>query len=107
MRRISTIAQGTPARYASSDQEAVTLAKDIPETFEVSDIQKLYVRHSGEWLLLEVTERNEFDQPIRLRLIAASPDKETLRELVLEDDLWDWSRRYLMVFADPDKPCTI
>lgn len=83
------------------------MTETVRETIDVSDVRKLFLQHAGRWLLLEIAKRNGNGKPVKLRLIASDPDKERLRELILEDDSWDWSRRYLIVFADPEKPCTI
>ncbi|RMD95595.1 MAG: hypothetical protein D6813_00070 [Calditrichaeota bacterium] len=71
------------------------------------DIPQLYLEQAGEWLLLEVLETNAKNEPIKFRLLAHNPDKYILHDFILEDDHWDWSKKYLLVFADPNKPCTL
>ncbi|RMH88400.1 MAG: hypothetical protein D6681_14770 [Calditrichaeota bacterium] len=72
------------------------------------DIARIYQEKAGEWLLLEVLEVNANQTPVKLRLIRHSPRKEDLHEHMMElEEEWDWERQYLIVLADPFKPCTI
>ena len=80
---------------------------DLNQHMELRDLPALYQEHAGKWLLLEVVERNGNGNPSKLKLISLDKEKEKLRDYVLEDETWDWSRRYVIVFADPEKPCTI
>ncbi|MBI2821601.1 MAG: hypothetical protein HYX74_05200 [Acidobacteria bacterium] len=71
----------------------------------LKELSAVYHLLAGEWLLLEIVQ-GEFTAPgARFRLHAHHPDKERLHEFLLENDDWDWQRRYLFVHADPDKPC--
>ncbi len=71
------------------------------------DVAKLYQDKSGEWLLLEVLETDTRKNPVRLKLLAHSRDKSQLHEFIAEDEDWNWQKQYLIVLADPAKPCTI
>ena len=75
--------------------------------FPVSDLARIYEDYRGEWLLLEVIEEEANGSPAKLRLHAHDPDKDALRELMLEQDDWSWKQRFLFVKADPDKPCEL
>ncbi len=71
------------------------------------DLGRLYHDLAGEWLLLEILEGAEKKLPTKFRLHAHHHDKDKLREFILEHDSWDWSKKYLFVQADPQKPCEI
>ncbi len=79
----------------------------LDKIIDIKDIGRLYGEHAGHWLLLQVLERNGNENPKRLKLISYDPDKENLRDYVLDDETWDWTKKYILVFADPEKPCTI
>jgi phosphorylcholine metabolism protein LicD len=82
------------------------------------DLNQLYQDLAGEWLLLEIlpdfpsndtTKKVEVEKklPKKFRLHAHSHDKEKLHEFMMEHEDWDWSRKFLFVQADPEKPCEI
>ena len=79
----------------------------LRKILNLKDIAQLYIEKSDNWLLLEVLETNSSNEPTKFGLLAFSPDKNKLHDYVSEDESWDWSKKYLMVFADPTKPCTI
>ncbi len=62
---------------------------------------------AGNWLLLEILETNSKNEPKKLMLIAASPDKDALHDYILQDENWDSNKNCLLVLADPNKPCSI
>ncbi len=82
------------------------------------DLGQLYQDLAGEWLLLErfpdfplndLSKKIGAEEglPTKFRLHAHHPDKDKLREFMLEHDDWDWSKKFLFVLADPEKPCEI
>lgn len=71
------------------------------------DLSQLYHDLAGEWLLMEILETNEKGIPHTFRLHAHHPDKNTLHEFMSEHDGWEWRKKYLIVQADPHKPCEI
>jgi hypothetical protein len=71
------------------------------------DLGQLYQDLAGEWLLLEILEGAEKRLPAKFWLHAHHRDKNKLHEFMLEHDGWDWSKKYLFVYADPGKPCEI
>ena len=79
------------------------VGKEIP----VVQIGQVYFDSAGEWLLLEILETDDAGEPTRLKLLAKSPDKAELHDLIMDDEDWNWHKRYLLVHADPHKPCTI
>ena len=79
----------------------------LNKVIDLRQINRLYLEEAGKWLLLEVLESGANGTPSKLRLVALSRDKEALREVVLEDENWDWNKKYLFVRADPSKPCTL
>jgi hypothetical protein len=79
----------------------------LGRVIDVSELPQVYSEHAGKWLLLEVVERNGNQNPRKLRLVSSESDKEKLHEYLLEDDTWNWSKKYVMILADPEKPCEI
>jgi hypothetical protein len=72
----------------------------------LEDLGQLYEQFAGEWLLLEILEGNG-RTPTLLRLHGHHSDKNKLHDWMAEHDNWDWSRRYVLVEANPKKPCTV
>jgi hypothetical protein len=56
---------------------------------------------------LQILAINGNGTPVKLRLIARDTDKSRLHDLIMDDEQWDWQKKYLLVKADPTKPCTI
>ncbi len=73
----------------------------------LKEIPELYQSLAGHWLLFEVLETNANQTPVRLRLLKHSTSKDELYDFLMEDEQWDWNRQYLIVYADPTRPCTI
>lgn len=69
----------------------------------LGDIAGLYQDLAGEWLLFEVLEELENGSPQKLRLHGHHESKDALREMMLEQDDWNWKQRFLIVKANPDK----
>lgn len=78
-------------------------AKEI----SLDDLSQVYRDLAGEWLLMEILETNERKLPSKLRLHTHHPEKDKLHEFMSEHDGWEWSKKYLIVRADPNKPCEI
>ena len=55
-------------------------------------------------MLLEVIKTGENGKAEEFKLIAYDKKKANLYELMEEDD-WDWDKKYIFVFADPDTLC--
>jgi len=81
--------------------------KSEQNTFDLYEIPGLYAEKDGKWLLLEVLESDQQNEPTSVRLLAESLNKETLYDLVMEDTDWRWDQRYIIILADPLRPCTI
>jgi len=73
---------------------------------KAKEVAALYNDLTGQWLLLEVIEVNDNGKVNKFRLIANNKDKEQLYELMEYED-WDWDKKYLFVFADPNSLCEI
>ena len=71
-----------------------------------SDVAKLYNDKIGCWLLLEVIKMGKNGKAEQFKLIAFNKKKEILNNL-LEDDNWDWDKKYLFVYADSNNLCEI
>jgi hypothetical protein len=70
------------------------------------DVARLYNDKIGNWLLLEVIKIGENSRAEKFRLAGYNKNKEMLYNL-MEDDNWDWKKKYIFVFADPDNLCEI
>jgi hypothetical protein len=77
------------------------------DKIDLYEIPDLYAEKDGNWLLLEVLESDLQNEPTSVRLLAESPDKDSIYDHVMEDTDWRWDRRYVIVFADPRRPCRI
>ena len=74
---------------------------------EVEDFPQLYHQLAGQWLLLEVVAGHAGGEPRKFRLLGKDRNKSALHEMIMDDDRWDWQKKYLIVLADPTKPCDI
>ena len=101
-----------------SNNSALDVATWTDKEILLRDLGQLYQDLAGEWLLLEIlpdVHLNDLSMkagaekkaPTKFRLHAHSRDKDKLHEFMLEHDGWDWSKRFLFVHADPEKPCEI
>jgi len=71
-----------------------------------SEVAQLYDEKLNNWLLLEVIRMGNMGKAEEFKLIAFNKNKETLHKLMDSDD-WDWDKKYIFVFADPDSLCEI
>jgi hypothetical protein len=70
------------------------------------DVAHLYNDKLGHWLLLEVITMGKNGKAEEFKLIAYDRKKKHLHDLMDEDD-WDWNRKYIFVFADPNTLCEL
>ena len=70
------------------------------------DVAQLYNDKVDHWLLLEVIKMGSNGKAEEFKLIAFDRKKEQLYEL-MEDENWDWSKKYIFVFADPNSLCDL
>ena len=70
--------------------------------FTAQEIMQLHSDMPNYWLLLEVLRYDKKGRADLLRMIAHSKDKEELRNILLEDDNWNWDRNYIFVCSDPE-----
>lgn len=83
------------------------MSKWLRKIFTLKDIAQLYIEKNNQWLLLGILETNSDNEPTKFRLLTSSADKDKLHDYISEDESWDWSKKYLMVLADPNKPCSL
>jgi hypothetical protein len=69
-------------------------------------VASLYNDLTGQWLLLEVIELDKKGKAKKFKLLANDKEKDELYKLMDKDD-WDWDKKYLFVFADPNNLCEI
>ena len=70
------------------------------------EVAHLYNDKIGHWLLLEVIKMGNNGKAEEFKLISYDRKKEHLYDL-MEEDGWDWTRKYIFVFADPNTLCDI
>ncbi len=70
------------------------------------EVARLYNDLTGQWLLLEVIKVDNKGKAEKFKLIAYDLDKDQLYKL-MDSDEWDWNKKYLFVFADPNNLCEI
>jgi len=70
------------------------------------EVARLYNDLSRQWLLLEVLKMDKNGKAEKFKLIANNRDKEQLYQM-MDDDNWDWDKKYIFVFADPNNLCKI
>jgi hypothetical protein len=80
---------------------------DFPKEVALDGLAGLYREFEGEWLLVEVVERDAAGAPRRLIVHAHDAGREKLHDWMAERDDWDWSRTYLLLHADPGKTCEL
>ncbi len=69
--------------------------------FTADEIIQLHHDMPGYWLLLEIIEQDRDEKATLLKLLDYSKDKENLYEWLMEDEEWDWNKKYIFVFTDP------
>jgi len=70
------------------------------------EVARLYNDLTGQWLLLELIEVDVKGKAEKFKLVANHLDKDELYKL-MDSDKWDWDKKYLFVFADPNNLCEI
>jgi hypothetical protein len=70
------------------------------------EVARLYNDLIGQWLLLEVIKMDNKGKAEKFKLVANDIEKIRLYEL-MDSDEWDWDKKYLFVFADPNNLCEI
>jgi hypothetical protein len=70
------------------------------------DVAQLYNDLINQWLLLEVVKTNKKGKAEKFKLIAYNKDKNELYKLMESED-WNWDKKYVFVFADPNSLCEI
>lgn len=73
---------------------------------DAKDVAHLYNDKLGNWLLLEVVKMGHSGKAEEFKLIAYDRKKEHLQDLMDKDD-WDWDKKYIFVFADPNTLCEL
>jgi len=72
-----------------------------------AEVAELYNSYPEHWLLLEVLETAPSGRASKFKLLAHDKSKDALYDYLMEDENWDWSKKYIMVFADPNYQCEI
>jgi len=73
-----------------------------------SDIVDMYNDLEHLWLLIEVISRDENGTATEIRLAYFAKEKDDVYEFLMEEEEnWDWTRSYMVVYADPKKECEL
>lgn len=72
-----------------------------------AEVAELYNSYPTHWLLLEVLETGPSGRASKFKLLAHDKHKEALYDYLMEDESWDWNKKYIMVYADPDYQCEL
>ena len=68
---------------------------------------KLISSKPYEWLLLEILKEDAKGRALELAFLKSSRDKDDLYDYLMEDEDWDWDRKYIFVYSDPEKECKL
>ena len=73
------------------------------------EVSQLYQENPGTWLLLDVLTTDKNGRAATFKLLAKSTNKEDLYDFLMdnEEEDWSWDKKYIFVFADPDKQCDL
>ena len=77
------------------------------EVINAKDVARLYSEKLGEWLLIEVIKMGKNGKAELFKLLKHSEDKDQLHEYLLDDEKWNWDKKYIIIFADPEKVCEL
>lgn len=83
------------------------MIKEDNQVIDREGVTKIYLEKAKEWLLFKIIESDQENNPTKFRLIYHNPNKEDLLDSLEDDKEWNWQKRYLILFADPTKPCAI
>ncbi len=72
-----------------------------------AEVAELYNSYPEHWLLLEVLETAPSGRASKFKLLAHDKSKDALYDYLMEDESWDWNKKYIMVYADPNYQCEI
>ncbi len=72
-----------------------------------SDVAGLYKDKPREWLLLEVIKTGSNGKAELFKLLAHAKIKDDLYDYVMDDEEWERDKKYIFVFADPDRICEL
>jgi hypothetical protein len=73
-----------------------------------SDIVDMYTDLEHNWLLIEVIGRDKNGMATEIRLVHFAEVKDDVYEFLMEEEeSWDWTKNYIVVYADPKKECEL
>lgn len=74
-----------------------------PEITEEMDLKGLEGQYRDEWLLIEITQTDEVDRPLKGRLLGHSPSRSEIHQVAMATRVKD--RRYWLTYTgDPIPP---
>lgn len=80
---------------------------DKEKIYTALEMAQLIGSRPKNWFLLEILKQNNNGKAEELRFLKYSGDKENLYQYLMEDESWDWDKKYIFVFSDPDKKCEL
>jgi hypothetical protein len=75
--------------------------------YAANEMARLYAKKPGEWLLVQVLERDVNGKAQKLKLLHHAKEKENLREFLLDKEDWTLNSDIVFVYSDPDKICEL
>lgn len=72
----------------------------------VLEVNELYREKENEWFLLDVVKTNRNGKAEQLKILKHSPEKDELRDYLLELSN-EVKNRYIFFFSEPDRKCEI
>ncbi len=95
------------SHHETQKDEKVSKDKWKDRIITAAEVAELYNSYPGHWLLLEVLETGPSGRASKFKLLAHAEHKDALYDFLMEDEDWDWSKKYIMVYADPNYQCEI
>jgi len=68
-------------------------------------MSEVYKDFPEQWLLMDVLSYDDEGRPLSFKLLFWSKLKDELHEFIMENETED--KKYLLLYADPEKPCEL
>ncbi|MDH5598192.1 MAG: hypothetical protein OEY34_03655 [Cyclobacteriaceae bacterium] len=72
-----------------------------------NEVTDLFAAYEGEWLLLEVLSKGNAGKAETFNLIHHNPDKNVLHDFMMDECCDDSDNHFMLIYADPHKPCDL
>ena len=85
----------------------MSYAFDKNRVYTALEMAQVIVGKPESWFLLEILEEDDYGKAKALKILQHSAEKEILYDYLMEDESWDWNKKYIFVYSDPDKKCEL